>query len=136
MPSLYQPLRIHMEFKRRTSDLLLGPQMAVRHEKDPSMFRRALAARHMGQHKRWRRRRRRRAEPAVPFLLIALMGAAISGITMLASRSPHWPAAVADCSLPAYKSERPPCPDNLVLRPATPPFKGASAPPSAFELEY
>jgi len=81
--------------------------------------------------------RLRRADPAVPFLLIALMGAAISGITMVASKSPHWPAPVTDCSLPAYKSERrPPCSDNLILRPATPPFKGASAPPSAFELEH
>jgi len=53
MPSLYQPLRIPMEFKRRTCDLLLGPQMAVWHEKDPSMFRRAPAARHMGRHKHW-----------------------------------------------------------------------------------
>lgn len=98
------------------------------------MFRRTLSARQMGRHKRCRRLRR--AQPAVPFLLIALMGAAIGGITMVASKSPHWPAPVADCSLPAYKSERPPCPDTLILRPATPPFKGASAPPSAFELAY
>jgi len=98
------------------------------------MFSRAPGTRQKSR--RRRANRLRRSDPAVLFLLIALMGAAISGATMVASRSPHWPAPVVDCSLPAYKSERPPCADKLVLRPATPPFKGASAPPRAFELEY
>jgi len=65
------------------------------------------------------------------------MGAAISGATMLASTSPHWPAAiVTDCSMPAYKTERPSCVDNLALRPAVTPFKGANAPPDALALEH
>jgi len=63
--------------------------------------------------------------------------AAISGVTIVAGRSPHWPAAiVTDCSIPAYKTERPSCADDLVLRPATPPFKGANAPPDALELQH
>ena len=96
---------------------------------------RAVGAKRAGR--RNRRFRLLRAEAAVPFLLIGLMGAAISGITIAASRSPHWPAAVvADCSMPAYKSERPSCPDGLAPRPATPPFKGANAPSGVLELEH
>ena len=81
--------------------------------------------------------RLRRADPIVPFLLIGLLGAAIGGITLPASRSPQWPAAsVTDCSLPAYKAERPSCADTFVLRPVTPPFKGASAPSGARVSEH
>ena len=99
------------------------------------MFSRALGARQAGR--RNRPYGLRHADPAVAFLLIGLMGAAISGVTIVASRRPHWPAVgVTDCSMPAYKTERPSCADNLVLRPATPPFKGANAPPNALALEH
>jgi hypothetical protein len=99
------------------------------------MFSRALGARQAGRHNL--PYGLRHADPAVAFLLIGLMGATISGVTIVASRSPHWPAVgVTDCLMPAYKTERPPCADNLVLRPATPPFKGANAPPNALALEH
>ena len=99
------------------------------------MFSRAPGTRQKSR--RRRANRLRRSDPAVLFLLIALMGAAISGATMVASRSPHWPAAiVTDCSMPAYKTERPSCVDNLALRPAVTPFKGANAPPDALALEH
>ena len=92
-------------------------------------------ARHAGR--RNRAYRLWRADPVVPFLLIGLMGAAIGGITLLASRSPQWPAAiVTDCSLPAYKTERPSCADTFALRPVTPPFKGANAPSGARALQH
>ena len=73
------------------------------------MFSRALGARQPGR--RNRPYGLRHADPVVAFLLIGLMGAAISGVTFVASRSPHWPAVgVTDCSMPAYKTERPSSP--------------------------